>query len=252
MFCGKCGAQVNDEERFCGSCGAVMNEQPEVQQAQYSAQPTYGGESPPKSKNKLIGVIACAVVAVLVIVGAVSIFGSGEKPEVVVEKYLSASFNFNYDKLAKYSAMDMDAAMKAMMLSSSLSENDIAEKLMDEYGTTSIKKIFEGPLKEQAQESMIDQYGADYTFNIKVTGSSDLSKSDMSKQIESLRSSLESSINPDKIIKLEKITVMCRVRGSATIEGSDGSDTQTFEMLCVKIGGKWKVLGNPASPFSSF
>jgi hypothetical protein len=250
MFCGKCGAQVNDSERFCGSCGAEMNNQPQVQ---YSAQPTYGEEKPKKSKNKLIGFIACALVAVLVIVGAVAIFGRSEKPEIVVEKYLNASLEFDFKEIEKYSAINIEAALTAALASSYLSESEIAERLMDEYGTTNIRKIYEGSLKEQAQENMRDEFGIDYTLTVKVSGTSDLSESEMNRQIESLRDSFEdSNINPDDLIKLNKIKDMCRVRGNVTIEGSDDEDTQTFELLCVKMDGKWKVLGNPSSPLSSF
>ena len=75
MFCGKCGTQVENSEKFCGSCGAVSNQQPVVQTNQ--ANQTMVTQTPKATNNRLIGIIACAVVLVIVIIGAVAIFGGG-------------------------------------------------------------------------------------------------------------------------------------------------------------------------------
>jgi hypothetical protein len=88
MFCGKCGAQVDNSEKFCGSCGAVVGQQSISQTSPYnqiaSAKPTKT-----TTNNKLIGIVACAIVLVIVIIGAVAIFGGGGSG--LSGKYVSTS-----------------------------------------------------------------------------------------------------------------------------------------------------------------
>jgi len=252
MFCGKCGTQVENGARFCPSCGTPVEAQPAAQVNQYEAyepaaasvQPTTG-----KYSHKLVGAIACAVVVVIVIVGAILIFGGSGKPDTVTEKYLSALFDFNYGELNKYSAINMDAAMQELFAY----DDSISQGIMDYYGTTNIKKLFEGPIKTQMIQGLKDQFGNNYSIRITVTDTTDLTKSQVNSMISDLRTSLEDSdiSNPDKIIKTSSIKAICRVSSTVTIKGSEDSDSQTINLYCAKMGGKWKVLDTENSYFAN-
>lgn len=91
MFCGKCGAQVNEGEQFCSSCGAQVSgsgvSQQQGQQQAYSQQPDYGQQQPyggqyvyqqpPKKKSLKALWISIAVVLVLAIAAVVLFVYSG-------------------------------------------------------------------------------------------------------------------------------------------------------------------------------
>jgi len=77
-FCGKCGAALEIGGEFCKKCGTKLDGNNPQHTSQ---QPSFGGYddriSQPvnKSNHRLIGVIACALVAVIAIVGVISVFG---------------------------------------------------------------------------------------------------------------------------------------------------------------------------------
>ena len=75
MFCRKCGTQADAGAKFCGSCGEIVAQQPPDQTTQITASlPQENGQPSKKSNHKKIGMIACAVVLLVVIIGVVAIF----------------------------------------------------------------------------------------------------------------------------------------------------------------------------------
>lgn len=242
MFCKRCGAQIGEQEKWCGSCGAFIDRGEGQRDAENAD--SHGA----KKKHRTVGIAACAIVGVLIIVGVIAILNKSEKPEVVVEKYLNASMAFDYDTINKYSAFDMGTVMEWELANYSTSEDEIREQLLDEYGMTDIKKIFQGPLKEKAYESLKSQYGADYIISVNIADTTELSKSEMNDQLDAYRDILDSEDVPaSNLIDIDKIKGMCRVRGKLSIEGSKDEDSDAFELYCVKMGGKWKVFADPDS-----
>ena len=79
MFCGKCGATVEPGVKFCGSCGEVMevvsnSASPQNVGAYQTAAPA---ETATKTNYKLIGIIACAIALLVVVIGLGSLFSGG-------------------------------------------------------------------------------------------------------------------------------------------------------------------------------
>ena len=237
MFCKRCGAKIDDGAKFCGACGAVISKTP---------------QAPPTAKagHKRIGMISCGIAAIIIIACFLTIFNIGEKPEVVTEKYVKAVYGFDYDTVNKYSAINVDTIVKQILSVTSLSDNDIARAFISIYGTSSIKKIYEGPLKKQAQDILTAQYGKDYTYKIDIISKTGLPLSERTQQIDSLNSSFKNVII-GKLIDVSNIKAICHVNGNIIVNGK-GDSQKAFNVLCVKIGGKWKVLSNPYSLFSFY
>ena len=78
MFCVKCGEKIEAGERFCGGCGAPVLEQPtQRQQEQTFVRETASSAPVKNNNNKLVGLITCAIVAIIVIIGVSSLFSGG-------------------------------------------------------------------------------------------------------------------------------------------------------------------------------
>lgn len=86
-FCGNCGAEIKQGDVFCAGCGcAVTAEQTQDSQQYFSdntaaAQPVYvtgaGTAAKKKISNKMIGIIFCAFVVLVAIIGIVVVLYKG-------------------------------------------------------------------------------------------------------------------------------------------------------------------------------
>ena len=91
MFCGKCGAQVNDYESICPYCGnSMFGEVPEVSQV---------GSEKKKVSSKMIGILAAVVAAVLIVVVVIVcvLLSGGYKG--AVKKYMKAFKKANMETI---------------------------------------------------------------------------------------------------------------------------------------------------------
>jgi len=202
--------------------------------------------------NKRIGLVSGALVVVTVLLGVIAGFSRSEKPEAVVKKYYHASMAADYDMICKYSAINLEALLKALFSSMSLSEDEIKQELRDKYGTDDIKKMYEGPIKESLHEGLKNRYGSDYTISVSVSGAEQLSDDEMQRQIDEFWGAFaDVNVNMEKLIPLNQIKAMSRVRGRIAIEGSQNQNLESFELYCLKIDGKWRVLDDPASLISA-
>ena len=137
-FCEKCGTpRIDSNDKFCSSCGEPFPQQDikpfgdvvmcngcnkpfSTMEGKRQVCPNCGYERGYKrtaktTNNKLIGIIACAVALIVVIVGAVAIFGSGDGGNGIDSRiigtwegsdgFYSASFVFNKDGSAKVMGM---------------------------------------------------------------------------------------------------------------------------------------------------
>ena len=79
-FCSKCGAKLEDGAGFCHACGAKQaDEAKAVQPAETPKASTGNAAKAKKDNSSLVGIIAVAVVALLVIFLGVKLFGSNYK-----------------------------------------------------------------------------------------------------------------------------------------------------------------------------
>ena len=89
MFCGACGAKNPDGAAFCQSCGAPLREM----QAEAVPQGGSAADSIQSSqRNKMIGIAAVAVAAIVVVFLAVNLLG-GRGYESTVTKFLDATLD---------------------------------------------------------------------------------------------------------------------------------------------------------------
>lgn len=89
MFCGACGAKNPDGAAFCQSCGAPLREM----QAEAVPQGGSAADSIQSSqRNKMIGIAAVAVAAIVVVFLAFNLLG-GRSYESTVTKFLDASLD---------------------------------------------------------------------------------------------------------------------------------------------------------------
>ena len=234
MFCEKCGKEITANAKFCPYCGASRNiagrpgpgnEGPVRMASQNSRENYYQPYSTVTntkwSKPKKVGMIACVVAVLLVIVTIAA--GNANNPANVVEKYIKASTTSDYETMLKYSAADINSVPREYR---EYWENMIAWS--------------EGIMIEALQS----EYGKNYRITTSGLKATRLSSSDMKKAISSYKYAFD-FYSDESLVHWDKIKEMSIVSGKLTISGSKRKDTTSFEMYCVKIDGKWKVLGDP-------
>ena len=162
VFCIKCGCKIPSDSRFCPECRAPQNNsepvkiRPQMKQVRATA-PTQNlsqeDEAKLKKRNKIIGIVVGAAVALCVIIIALS---SIIKPSINLNKYISISFE-GYDTVGKavvtfdsekfeadYEKKLSNATSKGKSsgLSKYSSEEAYLEALFDSYDTSTASGKF--------------------------------------------------------------------------------------------------------------
>ena len=206
-FCSKCGSEIQSGVAFCPSCGNAV------------ANSTVGANNtaPKKSKNKIIGLVACLVVVAIVITVIVSIVSklNSESYEEVAEKYAMAVVKSDYDTVSKYLPYDADD-----MLEYSDYDPDY-----DDYNELVVTT-------EATRSYEISDYQVEELLN------------DISEEWYYLDLDIDDYINKDKIKEAYQVKVRVSV-----YEPSDDEEwpPETFTFTVVKYKGKWKVLSDITS-----
>lgn len=154
MFCGQCGAKIQDGLNFCENCGArVMREEPVVEPEVPVAEPVYRNpEEPqkPRKKNKILYVILAAVILVAIVIAAIFII-KGNKEKKQYEEYLNQGNTY-------LEAMDYEQAEAAY-----LSAIEIEPRKPEPYIQLADIYVIQGEVDkaidilEQAQEVVDDE-----------------------------------------------------------------------------------------------
>ena len=219
MYCTKCGAQNSDNSTFCTSCGASMNAAaaPEV--------PAFPGAAAhaakPANRNKLIGIIAVAAAAVLVIILCMVIF-SGRSCKSTVKIFVDASFTAD--------AKDMLKVIPGKMVDYAIEQSD------------SSKADFTADL-EESLESSTDYieyiYGDDWKYSYKIISIDDVS----SRELKSIREDYKDYDINVKAAKTAEIKMK--------ISGDEYSDEASSAVITlIKVGRSWYIdLQNSSSLF---
>ena len=236
MFCRNCGKEIPKTTKFCPYCGASHDiaihpksndEDKDRMISQYdreNAYPAYSIMQNEKQPNhRKIGIIACVVVALIVIASVAT--ENANSPKSIVEKYIKAERIEDYETMLEYSAVDMNSIPRQYQ--------EYWEEMVD-YSYLS-------------RETIIDSIKSNYGRNYKITTSAlkvtRLSSSDMKSKIASLKYSFD-IYSDDSLVPWNKIKEISLVQGELTIKGNLREDTTPFELYCAKIDGKWKVLGD--------
>lgn len=205
MFCGKCGAKNADNVEFCTSCGAKLNK---VQPAHTATVPASGQDA----KNRKVGMIAVAVVAVAAILLGMFLFG-GRSADATIKKFVDAQFDGN---------------VKAMM-------NLIPDKMIDYaleeegYDDDDLKDFINDASDElEDQLDTLDSYlGEGWKVSYEITESEDV-EDDSLKYLKESYEEMDIKVSAAKSMKVE-----------LTIESKESEVSNSLYIDLIKVGRSW-------------
>lgn len=226
MFCGSCGSKVGQDFRFCPQCGKPVGqgqEQAGAPQAQVEPSHVPSPATPAKRKNnkRLVGIIAVALLVVLLVAVAV-VFLGGRSYQSVVKQYMNATLKGDYEKIWSLLPREM---------------RETALDYWEAYGIDDISEI-EALIGDSVMESLEraeDEFGKNWKFSYEIVDEDDFSKSEINtvKQAWEFMGIEDAKINGGKSLEIE-----------LTISGKNGkTEEDTIYLDVLKIGRSWYLSG---------
>ena len=211
MFCGACGAKNPDGAAFCQSCGAPLREM----QAEAVPQGGSAADSIQSSqRNKMIGIAAVAVAAIVVVFLAFNLLG-GRGYESTVTKFLDASLDGDAETIISLLPDEMvDQALEELGYHPS-DRDEAVEELNAALQSAA------GSLKEALRDNLKVSYN--------VVSAEDLSAS---KLLELRQSYSVYDIDVDGAKEVD-------VEMTVTATALDLSGTYTLTVPVVQVGRSW-------------
>ena len=211
MFCGACGAKNPDGAAFCQSCGAPLREM----QAEAVPQGGSAADSIQSSqRNKMIGIAAVAVAAIVVVFLAFNLLG-GRGYESTVTKFLDAS-------------LDGDAETIISLL-----PDEMVDQALEELGyhpsdrDEAVEEL--NAALQSAAGSLKEALGDNLKVSYNVVSAEDLSAS---KLLELRQSYSVYGIDVDGAKEVD-------VEMTVTATALDLSGTYTLTVPVVQVGRSW-------------
>ena len=211
MFCGACGAKNPDGAAFCQSCGAPLREM----QAEAVPQGGSAADSIQSSqRNKMIGIAAVAVAAIVVVFLASNLLG-GRGYESTVTKFLDAS-------------LDGDAETIISLL-----PDEMVDQALEELGyhpsdrDEAVEEL--NAALQSAAGSLKEALGDNLKVSYNVVSAEDLSAS---KLLELRQSYSVYDIDVDGAKEVD-------VEMTVTATALDLSGTYTLTVPVVQVGRSW-------------
>lgn len=211
MFCGACGAKNPDGAAFCQSCGAPLREM----QAEAVPQGGSAADSIQSSqRNKMIGIAAVAVAAIVVVFLAFNLLG-GRSYESTVTKFLDAS-------------LDGDAETIISLL-----PDEMVDQALEELGyhpsdrDEAVEEL--NAALQSAAGSLKEALGDNLKVSYNVVSAEDLSAS---KLLELRQSYSVYDIDVDGAKEVD-------VEMTVTATALDLSGTYTLTVPVVQVGRSW-------------
>lgn len=205
MFCTKCGAQNDNGAKFCIKCGEKL----ETTAVTVTKSGPTALANLTQDKRKLITVIAGALAVILLF----SLVFGGRGWKKTASKFMEAF-------------TDLDAKGMVEMM-----PDELLEKALEEEGySKSDLKFLIAELQDELDASMsiIGMYG-DIEMDYKILGAQDVSREDLA-DLKEMYSELGIKVSGAKEVEVEM-----------TVEVMGMSQTETLEIVVIKIGRSWYI-----------
>lgn len=220
MYCNNCGKDNPEGAAFCEGCGVALEteETTEVTEnietgAEENAASQGGDINNLPNKNKILGIAAVVVVAIVVLFGAKSLFFEGwEKP---VKQLFRAMNNEKAETYMKTLPKKMEKKVKK--------DKDEKEQIED--------------ILENTKESYEDKVGANAKVKYEITDKIKIDKDELEDIEDYAEESLEDYY--DKV----RISKGYRVALKVTLKGDDGKKEEFEELIVLKVNGDWCLIG---------
>lgn len=238
-FCSKCGLEIQSGVAFCPNCGNAV------------ANSNIGGNNttPKKSKNKLVGLIACALALIVVIVGVVSIISmaTAGNYEKVAVKYAESYFRADYDGIKDSLPYDVDEMFydmfRAMCREQDMSLEEGYEEFEEEFEISINGADDLLPKYCDGYARMISDENEEYSIEVEVSDTRELEDYEIEAAIdENNYYYSEWGVDLGDYVDEDKIKKGYEVQLSVTFDNGEYVDTEEITYTVVKYGGKWKVL----------
>lgn len=213
MYCGKCGAKINENEKFCSQCGFP------VKRADTKVNQTDSGRgrtnNTPHKKMKIVPIL---VIAIVILAGVFLLFKTMPSAKKVGLKACKSALEGDIDT---YYELLTPSYKEYMAGSGGWYSSD--EEFKSELSS------YEADMRNDIAASCGENFKAKY----KVDSVIECDKSDL----EAVKRELERDFGYNS----EEVTGAALVTVSIQAYGSEGADVFTREITCVKIGHSWYV-----------
>ncbi len=237
MFCENCGKQNPDGARFCEACGSAMAAEAPAAAPEVPVEPTAtetpaafeapaAPETPAapafpganivnglKKEHKLAILGVAGVVVVVILLAIFGVFKSG--PVKVVEKYLNGMTKYNAKKV-------YDTTQACPYISGDMDKDEIKEEIED--------------AQDEADDEKQNNKDNDYKVTFKKVKKAETYKKSEVKEIEEY---LEDTKDYD--VDEYPLQGVARVKATVTVNDDGDKDTETVDIITVKVKGKWYV-----------
>lgn len=217
-FCGKCGAQIDDDARICGQCGNVVSEDVLVNKSSYL---------PTRKKGKkkiIIGSVATVAAIVVAIIVMVNVIGSNSYKSVI-DTYINAS-------MKTADATTLMELFPDEFLSYVLKEEDMG------------RREAANQLQKQLDSSvdMLNSYYDDWSVSYEITDTKDSSSADVKFLSDDCKDLYGFTVSAEKEVDVE-VTV------STTKDGETDTNIQNTDITLIKVDNSWYLWGINGTTF---
>lgn len=217
-FCGKCGAQLDNDARVCGRCGNVVSEDISLNNI---------GDSPQKkrrTKKLIIGIVATVAAIVVAIIVMVNVIGSNSYKSVI-DTYINAS-------MKTADATTLMELFPNEFLSYVLKEEDMG------------RREAANQLQKQLDSSvdMLNSYYDDWSVSYEITDTTDSSSADVKFLSDDCKDLYGFTVSAEKEVDVE-VTV------STTKDGETDTKIQNTDITLIKVDNSWYLWGINGTTF---
>lgn len=199
MFCGKCGANNTEGATFCKSCGEKLGE---------AVSAELSGSK--KNNNKVIGIVAVSVLAVVIVV-CFAVFAGGRSYKATIEDLITSTFEIDARTII------------------SLIPEEAIEYALDKEDMSKRELIEEIDYQLEKSVKQYDRYFDNWEYSYEITEVVDTTGKKLKGIKEDYKDELDIAVKAAKNVTVEtKITA-----------DDDFENTNSMELLLIKVGNSW-------------